>query len=640
MKRRIILILIALLLLQVASAEIILNDFGSSVYNKGEQFSIAGTILRDVAVEGGSLEFRLVCGSLKFDLPALTVNVNAKETKTFSTAFFSVPSAAEGDCYVDVFLLFDKAILEDKRSETFTISDELKADEEDFEVNPIQVQLGKTLTLYGYVTNINDEGISGSANIYFKNNDKSYYVNNVDVVDGKLEYSYNVIDNKPGEYFVDVRVIDVYGNNKLFESVAKFNIVDELYIFVEPIHKKILPGSTVQLNGEVSTILGDGVADGTMQIILGDQIFSTEIKDGKLDYIFALPEDIDTGKHTLMFSFIEIDTGNWGTTDKTLYIEAVASEIKIDTFQESIEPEQILDARIFVYDQAKEIIEEDVRVELIDSDGKTVFLDSVVSGDRFSIEIPQYSVPGTWKLEATYMDISLEKEVIVDEVSNVEVEMENETLYIHNTGNVLYNDYISIELDGGDFIFTRKVSIDPADTWVIDLKKEAPSGQYDVQVTGNAVADNLFDNTIIVGKAKRSLNIIYSFMLICVIASLVYLSVFKKIHFNNIKIRIRRDEKHAKLRLKKIKAMKDRKVSKPMTFTKEQSISDFRERVLKDIRETEDKMASKEKHNSASSSFSPPARRSFSSSSSSSSESSSEEKKKDEGNSGLFNMFN
>ena len=44
-------------------------------------------------------------------------------------------------------------------------NDELKADEEDFEVNPIQVQLGKTVTLYGFITNINNNPIKGTAKI-------------------------------------------------------------------------------------------------------------------------------------------------------------------------------------------------------------------------------------------------------------------------------------------------------------------------------------------------------------------------------------------------------------------------------------------------------------------------------------------
>jgi len=620
MKKRIILFLIAILLLPIASAEIVLDSLDSSTYNKGEKLSVSGTILRDTAVEGGSLDFQLVCGDLEFNLPPLTITIREKVAKSFSTESFTIPSAAEENCYVKVSLLFDDALLETKNTEQFIVSDELKAGEEDFQVNPIQVQLGKTLTIYGYITNINDEPITGSATINFRSQDKTYYVDNVDVAQGKLEYSYTATDNKPGEYFVDVLVNDVYGNKKLFEGVAKFNIVDEVHIFIEPIYKKISPGSTVQILGEVNTILGEPITKGTMQIILEDEIFSAEIKDGKLSYDLILPETIKTGKHTLSFSFIDQATGNWGSTDKTLNVEAIPTEIKLNTFQESVMPEQLMNVIVFLYDQANDGIIEDVTVELIDSKDKTIFLDSVESGEKFSIDIPQYSVPGTWKLKSSYANLQTEMEVTVEEYPNVEVELVNETVYIKNTGNVEYNDPVSVNLNDGDFVLTKKFSIEPGETVTVDLTKEAPSGQYDISITGNAVAANQFDNTIIVGKNKRSLNFIYSFLMIVFIASLAYLSIFKKRQFENIKVRTQRDMNSAKLRLKKIKAMKERQGMKRHTFSKEQSITDFKERILRDIRETEEKIESRQTNPTTE-------------------KTSSEEKKDDDLPSGMFNMF-
>lgn len=612
MKKRILIFFIVLLIIQTASAEMILDDFESSIYNKGEELTISGTILRDTAVEGGSLRFKLICEDLEFNLPTLSITVKSKEAKIFSTAPFMVPSAAEGDCHIEISLLFDEVVLEEKYSESFKISDELKAEEEDFQVNPIQVQLGKTLTLYGYITNINDEPITGLATIYFKSKDKHYYINNVDVLKGKLEYSYTATDNKPGEYFIDVSVTDLYGNKKLFENVAKFNIVDEVHIFIEPIQKKVPPGSIVHLLGKVNTILGDEVNEGTMQIILEDEIYSAEIKNGEFDYNLKLPEKITTGKHMIIFSFVEEKTGNWGNTDRTIYIESVPTEIRLDIFQDSVKPEQLLDIITFIYDQANEEIEDDVNVGLTDPNGRSIYLDSVSAGEKLSIEIPQYSTPGIWKLKTSYSGLEAEKEITVEEVKNVEIELINETIYITNTGNIDYNEPISIDLNDGDYVLTKKVSIKPSETLTLDLTKEAPSGQYNLKITGAAVGANQFDNVIIVGKNKKSLNFIYSFLLFFTIVSLAYLSIFKKRHFENIKTRSQRDVNYAKSKLRKLKAMKEKESKKPI-FNREQSIADFKKRILKDINETEEKIK----------------------------RSSSTEKKKDyDQPSGLFNMFN
>ena len=635
MKKRIILLFfIALLIIQLASAEIIINDVENSVYNKGEELLISGTILRDEEVEGGSLNFVLMCENLEFSLPPLTITIKAKKSKEFATESFKIPPPAEGECFVETSLLFDEAVLEEQNSESFEVSDELKVEEEEFnknfEIKPMikQVQLGGELTIYGYVTNINDNPITGLATIYFKTEDKTYYVDDVQVSEGKLEYTYQVTNNKPGEYYMDILVRDVYGNQKLFKDVIKFTIIDEVHIFVEPIQRKVLPGDEVKISGKVNTILGEEVEEGKLQIILGNEIYSVDVKNGNFDYDLKLPENIETGKHILMFSFTEQGAGNWGGTDRTFYIQAIPTQIKILNYQDSVRPEQLLDVVVFLYDQANNEIEESAKLEFIDPNGKTHFLESVTSGEKTSMDIDQYAVPGTWKLKATYLELTFEKEVTVEEFENIEVELINETVYIKNTGNVIYDDKISIELDEGDFVLTKKVSMDPEETLTIDLTKEAPSGQYSMAVTGAAIVANKFDDVIIVGKNKKSLNFIYSFMMIFIISSLAYLTIFKKRHFANVKMRTDRDVKHAKFRLKKLRLKKEKQQDKKPAFSKEENIVDFRERMLRDIRKTEDKISSEKKTNSIPDS----PKNSFSSPSS-------EEKKEDDKPKGLFNMF-
>ena len=635
MKKGLLLLFIVISLVQAVSAEMILDDFKSSVYNKGEELLISGTILRDTAVKGGSLDFTLVCGELEFQLLEKTINIKAKTTETFKIEDLRVPPPAEGTCHVEV-ALFDETsetLFEEESSESFEVSDELKA-EGDFQVNPIQVQLGSTLTLYGSITSLRADAsqFAGSANIYFKNEDKIYYANNVDISEGTLEYSYDVKDNKPGEYFIDILVEDLYGNEKIFKDVAQFNIVDEVHIFVEPIQSKLSPGNIVPISGKVSTILGEQINKGTLQIVLENEIYNADIREGEFNYDLKLPEDIDAGKHQLLFSFSEQKTKNWGSTEKTIYIDVIPKDIKLITFQESIKPEELLDFTVFAHDQAGDEIEGNANIELIDPDGKSVYLESVKLGEKTSIEIPRYSVPGGWKLKATYSSLESQQGLTIEEVKTVEVELLDEKIYIKNTGNVEYDEPVSIDLDNGGYVFTKKVSIEPEETYILDLTKEAPSGQHDIKVSGAAItgaaitgmAGSQFEDVVIEGKNKRSFNFIYSVLLVFLVASLAYLSIFKKRHFADVKIRKQRDVEYAQLKLKKLKAMKAKEAARRPTFTREQSIADFRRRMLKDIGEAEEKA----KRNSFNSnSFKP--RNLYSKS---------EEKKEDEP-SGLFNMF-
>lgn len=142
-------------------------------------------------------------------------------------------------------------------------ADGLKAEKADFYVNPSQLQLGKTLMIYGYVTSVDDEPVNGLATVYFKTEDKTYSIDDVEINEGKIEYSYTAANIKPGEYYIDILATDSGTNKKLLiENFAKLNVFDEVQIFLEPLQKKYMPGSTVTLSGQVRTIFGEEVKEG------------------------------------------------------------------------------------------------------------------------------------------------------------------------------------------------------------------------------------------------------------------------------------------------------------------------------------------------------------------------------------------
>jgi hypothetical protein len=588
-KSVLILSLIALLALtQIVSAEIVFNNF-EDVYNKGEPLQIEVSILRNEAVNDGSLDMELVCESVEFAIPDKTVSIDPKITKVFNINDFKIPAAAYGDCHIGV-KLSKESLLEEKSSTIFEVSDELKADG-DFQVNPSQLQLGNTLTLYGYLTSTKEgaEQIKGLATIYFKTEDKTYYAKDVEVSENKIKFSYNAIGNKPGEYFIDILVEDAYGNKKLFSNVAKFKILDNVYIFVEPIQTKVLPGSTLHLSGELSTTLGESIKEGNVEVILLDEPHNVIINDGKFSYDLKLPTNIGSGEQTITFSFEE-DTGNKGSTARTIQVEPVPTEIKLNTFQTILKPQEVLEVAIYIYDQGNEEIQDTLKVELVDTNGKSAYLGSVESEEKLSIIIPQHGVPGVWKLKASYQGLTAEKTVNIDKVKNVAVRLEDQILYITNTGNVDYNEPVSVSLNDGEFTLNKEVSLRPGGVLTVDLADEAPYGQYNLKVTGAAVSDNQFDNILIKGKNKKSLNLIYSALLIFVITALAYLTIFKKRHFRNSEIIHYKNVADGKRKLRVLKDLKkDEDSKKPRFFTRERGIADFKQRVLKDIKETEDK---------------------------------------------------
>jgi len=582
-----LLVLIVLFMIQTVSAGIVLNNF-ETVYNKGELLPVEISILSDTAINDGLLDVKLVCEGKEFMLPdsPYKIRIDPKITKIVNINNFRIPAAAFGDCHIKVML----SNWDPKSSAIFEVSNELKA-YGDFQINPVQLQLGKTLTLYGYLTSIKSgaEQIKGLATIYFKTEDKTYYAKDVVVDDNKIKFSYTAIGNKPGDYSIDVLVEDSYGNSKIFTDVANFKILDKVYIFVEPVQTKVLPGSTLHLSGELSTALGEVVKKGDVKIILLDESHNTIINDGKFFYDLKLPTNIGSGEQTITFSFEE-ETGNKGSIIRKIQVEPVPKEIKLNTFQTILKPQEVLETAIYIYDQGNDEIQDTLKVELVDTNGKSMYLGNVESEEKLSITIPQHGVPGIWKLKASYQGLEAEKTVNIDKVKNVDVKLVDNILYITNTGNVDYNEPVSVSLNDGEFILKKEVSLKPGGVLTVDLADEAPYGEYNLRVTGAAVSDNNFDNIFIRGKGKKSLNIIYSALLILVIAALAYLTIFKKRHFRSAEVVHYKNVAHGQRKLKELKELKEAEDSKkPRFFTRERGIEDFKQRMLKDINETEDK---------------------------------------------------
>ncbi len=172
----------------------------------------------------------------------------------------------------------------------------------------------------------------------------------------------------------------------------------------------------------------------------------------------------------------------------------------------------------------------------------------------------------------------------------MEINIIGQMLYIKNTGNVEYEEPVSVDLNDGEFELTKSVSVQPGETLTIDLSKETPSGDYNVKVTGATVGTSQFDNVVIKGKDKMSLNFIYSGLLIFVITSLVYLTLFKKRHFRNAEVKNQKEMRYAQKNLMRLRGLKGvESPRRPVRFSQEESITDFRKRIIRDIKDTEEK---------------------------------------------------
>ncbi len=585
-KRSLILIAFLLTLTQLATAEIILNGVNSIMYNRGDQITISGYVLR-VDNADGTLDFSLVCDGSKFPLTKRVVS-NTKSPQEFTLPPIVMPSTAEGSCKIRTELIGSGGvILESQETNRFIVT---KAMEGRFELNPVQVQLGKSFTIKGDIIGAgNDKKITGVAEIYLiSEENEKFYIGTTNIADGKIDFTYITTPSPAGKYAVQIKGKDMYGNEHVFENIGSFNLANEIYLFAKPAKTEVEPSEKLSIIGEAKTVLQEEVPEATLTIRMDDKEYIVDIKNSKFEYEMQIPPTVKSGRHKLQFS-VKDPYGNWGETDSNIYVKPIQTTLKLETNREAFLPGDKVEITAEVYDQAGDMMTKMINMEMTAPNGDIAPLESFGSGQKIGFEILQFATPGTWKITAKTDMLDAAQEIEIKEVKSVDVTLENQTIVIWNTGNVDYNDPLTVELNGGQYKITKKSAIKPNEKIIIDLTKEFPTGQYDVSVTGAAIATpKKFQDVVIMGKNLKSANSIYYFIIAVMVGALAYLLLFKKRAILTKQMKEERERAKAQKTLEKLREIKSKE--KPKFYpNKEESIRDYREQVMKEIKDTEAK---------------------------------------------------
>ncbi len=585
-KRLLILIAFLLTLMQLVTAEIILNGVNNIMYNRGDQITISGFVLRDDNADG-TLDFSMICGTEKFQLTKRVVS-NTKTPQDFTLPTIVIPSTAEGSCKIKTDLIGSGGIiLESQETNTFIVT---KAMEGKFQFSPNQLQLGKSLVITGEIQGAgNDKRTTGVAEIYLISEaSERFYAGTVSIADGKLEYTYVTTPIPPGKYIIQIKAKDMYGNEHLFENVGSFNLVNEIYIFAKPIKTEVEPSEKVKVIGEVKTVLQEEVPEASVTINLEGTEFIVDVKSSKFEYELQIPPTMKSGRHKLKF-YVKDTYGNAGQTDSNIYVKPVQTILKLETNRNTFIPSDTVEISATVYDQAGDLMTKMINIDMVSPNSEIAPLETLGSGQKVNFKILQFATPGTWKISAKTETLDAVQEIVINEVKSIDVSLDNQTIVIWNNGNVDYSDPITVDLNNGEYKLIKTASIRPNEKVIIDLTKEAPTGQYDIMVTGSAIATpKRFQDVIIVGKNLKSVNSIYYFIIAVIVGALAYLLLFKKRIIVSKKVREERERTKAQKTLARLRELKAKE--KPKFYPdRESSIKDYRERVLKEIKDTEAK---------------------------------------------------
>ncbi len=576
--------LMLILILPASLAQVEFDELKKNEFNLGDKFQVSGTVEMDRAVEG-FLILNMVCKDETFPLQLpIPITLYANEEKSFPEQInvpeINIKDSMLGSCFVEMQLKEDGVIVDEGNSEIFEITKELRGT---FSIEQTLIQVGKNVNVNGIVQKMDGTPINGKADVYFNDGVTSYPVPpRIDVVNGVINFE-NTIEAIPaGDYNVEIIVSDEDNNEQKFKA-AKFTLTNQLNIMADTNKYEYVPGQEVSIEGEVRNVLHEPVELASAYVELDGQQFSAEIQNNEIIKSINLPEDIKSGKHTIIIK-VRDNLGNKGTMEKDIYVTPIATRLDIDFLVNNYEPGNKAVMDVAVYDQTSDLISDYVKVKFYNPDDDLIATKDILSGSQEEFTFPKYAMPGEWLVKTQYWDLEKEKVLTVEEIKDFTAKITGQVVTIKNEGNVENKEPIKLNLHGeeGDFTIYSKENINPGETVDIELKKNAPSGIYTLAVFEPNGKEEEFDSVVITdGKAIKNLNTIFSLLVLMVVGMIIFMTVTINKKKMTPKLSNRDLSKLSKNTKTQYKQVKDTERER------KEAIDDFKRVTLDEIRKTE-----------------------------------------------------
>ncbi len=293
------------------------------------------------------------------------------------------------------------------------------------------------------------------------------------------------------------RIVKEVGGVK--ETISdEFKISNKINIYSETISGEINPGETVILNGTAVKENGKKV-EGTIEILSSSDseiLKTSSVELGEFSLSLDIPKDFKAGERVLKFYVYEKDKigniVNSGNSLETIYIRQVPTNIEIVLDKKEIVPGNSLSAKILLHDQTGEKMNSNVYVAIKNSQNEIVEKIETETDVDFEYKIESNEPPARWSISAYSEDIINNENFIILENKEIFFDLNNETLFVKNIGNVLYNDTINVSVGDKSVELPIYLGVGGEEKYALS----APTGEYDVSVgdiqervllTGNAV---------------------------------------------------------------------------------------------------------------------------------------------------------
>jgi hypothetical protein len=304
----------------------------------------------------------------------------------------------------------------------------------------------------------------------------------------------SLIGNSIGECTISA----IYLNEE--QSSQKFEISNKIEVSSQINNSVLLPGESTTIVGTAKKINGQNL-EGFVEASIPEINFSLSgtVSAGKFEFIITLPDNVPSSTYDLKIRAYEKNLNeitNEGTSSNTIRVKQVIRKIDLAFDSPSIIPGNQIAYAPLLYDQSGIEVKQDVGITIYSPNDTIIGKKLIKSGETNIFETQQNFAPGYWKVEAKLNDLNIVKTFYIEELQKATFELVNQTLVIHNIGNVVYNKPLEVGIGGVKEI--KDLSLEVGETKTFELL--APNGEYDIEIN-NGEERKVLGKTMLTGNA-------------------------------------------------------------------------------------------------------------------------------------------
>src|SRR3989338_477869 len=263
-------------------------------------------------------------------------------------------------------------------------------------------------------------------------------------------------------------------------SSEYFFVDDKLNISINQ-DLKVNPGGSLDIFVEVRKYNNGFLPKGEAAVAFNGKEEKTAVGFGVLKHTVSVDRNTEAGNIPIYIS-VKDQFGNYA--DESFNINVLAIPTRIENLFDSklLMPGDKGRVKITLYDHTDKVINGCViNAKILDPEKNIIAEKKVENQAYFEFQLNPNQLPGEYFLLSASENIKEQSSFTVEAVEKVVMSQENGVVNVKNSGNVQYNDEVTIVPESGDNKYlVKKKKLEPGETIAIDLSKEVPQGNYDI----------------------------------------------------------------------------------------------------------------------------------------------------------------